>query len=330
MTKDTVTASQTPVKDIERISYPGQPKLMKLYKSGYESFFNRMPIINPIDKYFRQKLKSAKQVMQQLAERLTTASWITAENVPGDNEFVRTILGIEPPSIAPDGSLKEGSEIVLAKWGDGFTSPVHGHASGYIHEDIIFGKMRVNMYRRIDPNSNRVRIVRTDIVKRGTFVSEYREHDGSKFMRPHLIHNFTSIGLSASLHFLPEHTRDGRDNKFDVEYFEDVTEFSSSDFERIDAKQGMYLRPGDVALVRSQNVPEYGDHYIVVTGHPIIKEHGMRPQEIAIHTPHNWVLNQYEPHMGLILLKLKPELRDAFLEFHGITIQDGTVIFPEA
>ena len=130
---------------------------------------------------------------------------------------------------------------------------------------------------------------------------------------------------------LPEHTRDGRDNGFTVENFADKTAVLVDDYERITSQQGMHLQNGEVVLVRSSNVPEYGDHYIVVTGHPVMKEHGLRVQDEAIQASEfeTKLLNKFEPIMGLTLLKLNPDAQQMFHEFHGITMNGREVIFPQ-
>jgi hypothetical protein len=144
------------------------------------------------------------------------------------------------------------------------------------------------------------------------------------------VHNFTSIGYSGTLHYLPEHTRDGRDNGFSVEYYENAFGINQHEVTQITAQQGLELKIGDVALVRSQNVPEYGDHYIVITGRPVLKQHGLRPMDVAIHTRHidaAATLNKFEPIMGLTLLKLNDVAARSFRSFHGITATENSVTF---
>lgn len=331
-------ASKHPISDLERVAYPGQPMVNRMYKTGYEEFFNMLPIIEPNDPLLDQKKEESKSVMQHLGEELKAAPWVHA-NVPpaGEYGFNRTILGMEAPQTVMVGqpgaagvALKEGAEILLARWND-FTSPVHGHADGYMHEEIISGRMRVNTYRLVQPTQNKVRLVMTEIVGPGTFVSGYAAPSPDKyFKRQNLIHNFTSVGFATSLHYVPEHTRDGRDNGFEVEYFDDISPITKDDVKRINSFQGMYLQKGDVVLVRSSNVPEYGDHYIVVTGPPVMKDHGFRIQDVALTAPHNTLLDQYEMETGLILLQLKKDCADKFLSFHGITMEAGEVKFPAA
>lgn len=325
MKQQFLTASNNPVDDIELIAYPGQPIERKMYHEGYEHFFENLPVLNDADPLLTEKIGVSKTIMQFLSKALQQDAWTTSLQ-PLPSGFNRTILGMEAPIVGQDGHVKEGAEIVLARWGDGHTSPVHGHAAGYLHEELIFGKMRVNTYRITDPKNRIVRPVRTDIYdKPGTIASMYTANNGDQ--RSALVHNFTSIGYSGTLHYLPEHTRDGRDNGYRVEYFEKYYALQETDFTQLKAQEGLeQLRIGDVALVRSQNVPEYGDHFIVITGKPILKEHGLRPQDFAIHAPYaSYVLDKYDPIMGLRLLKLNDKAKAAFHEFHGITVENNTV-----
>lgn len=310
-------ASKTPLQAIESVTYPGQSPERRKYHEGYEHFMDSMPEIKPDDLWLQDKVLHARSVMQLMASELKMADW-PKENPLPDNGFDRTILAIENPisldAEFPGGKVvKEGAEIVMARWGNGFTSPVHGHAAGYMHEEILFGKMRVNTYQIV--GDKLVRPLRTEIVGEGTFVSQFSD----KPERTTLIHNFTSIGFSASLHFLPEHTRDGRDNRFEVEEFNNL---SKEDVRQITAHEGLYMQIGDVALVRSTNVPEYGDHFIVITGHPVVKEHGLRPQDIEIQASAEMskLLDCFEQKMGLTLLKLSSEAATEFKQFHNIKL----------
>lgn len=294
---------------------------------GFEEFFNRIPVLSDNDELLAGKVSLAKSLMNNLADNLRKDDKLTLD--PGKGNFNRFILAIEDPTTCDNGGgtnvIKAGSEIVLAVWGDGFSSPVHGHASGFLHEEIISGKVRVNTYQKI--NDQQVRLVETTIAGPGELISVYNKHSKE---RDNLIHNFTAIGHTVTLHFLPEYNRDGRDNKFAVEYFEDRFELNVESVERIDSYQGMYLQPGDVVMVRSTNVPEYGDHFIVVTGPPVVKPHGLRVQDKAIRmSPNGYnLLDLYEQKTGLTLLKLKREAQLAFLTFHEIRIgEKGKLVF---
>lgn len=333
-------ASKTPLEDLQAVSYPGQHPSRRQYQSGYEHWLERLPILSANDLHLKQKLQYAEVIMEELAQRLQGSSWIH-DNKPEPHGFNRTIIAMESPVVACNGITgdcsygsglmvtKEGVELLVAKWGDHHASPVHGHSDGFLYEHILYGKMRVNTYRIVDAINRIVRPLRTDIATNGKFASGFMINEHG-IERGNLIHNFVSIGQSASLHFVPEHTRDGRDNGFTVHHFEDHHKLTVDDVTRITSKDGLYQRKGEVIMVRSSNVPEYGDHFIVITGHPVEKEHGLRPQEISIQASSNGIsiLDLYDMEMGLTLLKLKPEARDKFLEFHDIQLIDDEIVFP--
>lgn len=324
--KQYLQASRFPESDIETITPPGQPPHMRMYQPGYAHYMNTIPYLSDNDPLLDTKIAQTKATMEKIAKDLAISEWVE-QGMPGKGEFNRVILALEPPMISNTEfgpKVKEGAEIVLARWGAGFSSPVHGHANGYLHEQLIFGKIKVNTYRITDYENSRVRPLSTEIITGGTFAAMYTKAQGMARIHPRtaLVHNFTAIEPSASLHFLQEHTRDGRDNRYHVDHFEEHHAMGSCDFTPISAHEGMYLKVGDVALVRSGNVPEYGDHFIVVTGPSIMKEHGMRPQEFAIQggASASAILDSAEDRLGLRLLKMNARLRDQFLDFHGIAL----------
>lgn len=322
-------ASKHAEADLNRIAYPGQPAHMKMYMPGFERFFNEMPVLNPKDEFLPEKVTLTKSLMQRLAAKVGGNPY-TLNPQPGRGEFNRSILAIERPNVAGDGELHEGTEIIMARWGDGFTSPVHGHAVGYMHEELIRGKLLVNMYRLVDVDNGIVRPFSTTIYEGPqTMFSQYANPDPThKYKHQVVVHSFTSIGNSETLHYLPEHTRDGRDNGFRVEHFDDVYTLTEADVRPLTPQQGLSLQPGDVALVRSKNVPEYGVHYIVITGRPVLKLHGLRPQDVAIAAPNNQLIKNWNEDEPLTLLKLDQLSKAAFLEFHGIKMVGGQVVFP--
>lgn len=319
-----LTASKNPEQAIERAAYNGQLPNMRIYKEGYEYYMNELPILKPGDPFIEEKFKLTEGVMDTLRDDLLfTNSWIRR---PEQGGFLRYILGIDE---------EEGNELVVASWGDGFTSPVHGHSPGYIYEGLIYGKVRVNTYRIVDAAKRIVKPLRVDIIDESkTFVSIFSDPlINRSAKRAVLVHNFTSIGESATLHYLPEHTRDGKDNGFSVQYLEDILGgLESCDVKQISSDEAMTSKNGDVILVRSSNVPDYGDHFIVVTGKPIMKPHGLRIQEVVLPTSpsklSSQLLDKYCSRMGVILLKLKPKAAEEFLRFHSIRVEGGNVHFP--
>lgn len=329
-----LNASTTPVEDIAKIAYQGQPEHMRMYRTGYEPYFNSLPVLVENESLI-ENMFITKEVMMRLSEKLQEDKWYL-KNQPKEDEFDRTIIGMEKPTYLgtwlDDNHYQAGKELVIARWGNGKTSPVHGHAPGYMHEELLSGKLRVNLYQITDEENRVVRPLRTDIIEPGVFVQKYVNVPEDKVNKRNVLpHNFTSIGNSVSLHYLPEHTRDGRDNGYTVEEWTGTEAMTIDDVEHIDALKGLYLQKGDVALVRSTNVPEYGDHFIIITGHPVMKEHGFRPQEFSIMASANdtALLNQFPMKTGLTLLKLNKKVAEDFLAFHNITVENGEVILPE-
>lgn len=316
--------SGNPQEAILKVAYKGQDEDRRLFHPGFGSYLNRMPVLIDTDPLLGLNVQTSTGVMQLAAIALSHEPWVIYGRKPGPNGFQRTIIAIEDTK-----KKKEGVEIVVAKWGDGFASPPHGHSPGFIHEELISGKMKITNYRKVEPESKVVRVLQTFIVEgAGIIASAYNPATAEDvFPREKMIHSFTSVGDSVSVHYVPEHTRDGRDNTFEVEHFEDVVKLTQMDVERINSQEGMALRPGDVVLIRSTSVAEIGDHFMVITGGPVMKAHGMRPKEVTIETKTNGLLSQYDLKTGLILLKLKPYARAIFHEFHGITVDRDKVSF---
>lgn len=103
--------------------------------------------------------------------------------------------------------------------------------------------------------------------------------------------------------------------------FHEVYNMDNTTMNQIDSRSAMYLPVGEVILVRSANVPDLGDHYIIITGEPVLKPHGLRPKTITIKAPMaNDVLNDYLPMNGLVLLQLSDTARDAFFKHYGLSI----------
>lgn len=346
-------SSQKPRAILERLAYSTQAQHLRNYAPGYEHYMDMLPVLAPDDPQLGLKLHVSSSVVKALAQDLIDhAPWIQEHLNAG--EFRRTIIAVQEPAvelteesedetlgrlrmwsetpteIRKSQSVHEGPELLVAQWGVGFTSPVHGHASGLLHEDILYGEILVNSYRWV--RDGVVRLVRSDLARKGTLVSDYAAPD-ERGKRMGLIHNFIAVEPSASLHYVAEHTRDGRDNGFEVEHFNYNNPITSDDVLQIDGNEGRRMQIGDIALVRSANVPQYGDHYIVVTGRPVVKDHGLRPQDVAIQAPPSIaaLLDQYQSTTGgLVLLKLKPAMAAAFRAFHGIKIEGGRVIFQAA
>lgn len=344
-----------PEASIQMVAYPGQPESHRHYHRGFEYWLESLPLLNTLDPLFQEKLSYSYRVLQNLGECLRThGEWFP--NVAA-NGFERSIIGIEAPTVDDVRGLRAGIELIVAHWGKGFTSPIHGHTAGLHYEDLIEGKFLTHEYRQVDPHSQTVRLIRSELIdKPGAFVTKYETlPSGNSFNRPLMIHNFTALEPSDSLHFLGEHSLDGMGNEFYPEYFEDVAGLTLADLTPLTPQTAIYLPIGSVVLVRSANVPDYGDHYIVITGRPTLKPHGLRPEDEVIHAPHAakildvysfpaahhktvsasadiWEAAALPDYAGrdVILLQLSPSKEREFLQFHGIAKDGDTVTFPKS
>jgi hypothetical protein len=288
---------------------------MRQYQPGYDHFLALLPILDGQDE---TALEVTDTVMVSLGKRLMKdkPEWIgrTLE------KFERSILAVEEPS-----SNSEGVEVLVAHWPTGFKSPVHGHAGGYLYEQVLSGEVLVETYRHV---GNRVvRPVRSENFKAGdVLVSDYIAPDNSQ-ERIGYVHSFTALTPVDTLHFLPEHTRDSRDNAVRIEHYAAEGEA----FTRLDIGHAVHAtKPGDVALVRSSKVGNLGDHWVIITGDKVKKPHGWRPEDthFAAAKELGAVLDAYQPDdYGMIFLKLNDPKK--FYEFHGITVEGGKVLFPK-
>jgi hypothetical protein len=291
-----------PMRTIEELAYPGQNPKHRMYQHGFEKFFEALPY-NPVNN--KDKFTT---VMDSLAKELINYPMDTV----ADGLFERTIIGIEEFI-----GNKEPREIVLANWGKGFKSPVHGHKSGALYEKLIRGKMLVHTYRVTD-FERRLAVPHETSIFEGfkEIITAFTNDLEELYPRSWFVHSFEVLEPSLSVHYVPEHTRDGRDNKFHISYFENVFNLEGH-LEQIDTKQGLSLKLGDVCLVRSENVPDYGDHYIVITGKPVMKPWGLRPQDKVVMAPHAAkLIDNFTPYNGVTLLKLDAEMNNIFHHFH--------------
>jgi len=327
----TLSASDNPIEDIQRVSYPGQPAHMHMYKPGYERYLEMMPVV--VDTTNGTiALDMAAGAFDMLADELEDKPWIH-ENMPKDGAFDRTIIGIEAPTMGcnglPNGQYvqKEGKELVVARWGTGYSSPVHGHSSGLILEKLISGAMMVNTYRMVDdytarPQGMKLHTGLSNIVK------AFNAPMNSTHPRPHLIHNFVSLGPSVSVHYVPEHTRDGRDNTFKVEWFEQNYDLKGH-VTRLTTEQALLLQPGAVALVRSGRAKEYKDHFIVIKPGVVSQPYGVRQNHDIIPTSGHVDILDYYNDQGFVFLLLDAHATNAFMEFHDMVIEGGVYMFDD-
>lgn len=301
---ENISLSSAPENKLAALAYEGQPKSLYNYVSGFETLLSQLP--NPskfTDETFSHGVKRIKKIMHKVVKK--------GENTlspPPKRGFKRSIVAVEEVE-------GEGQEVLFAHWGKGFASPVHGHNEGLLYEYLVSGSMLINEYVIVDLPNKIARPHKSYIQKKGEIVTTYTKPGTHKMhVRESFIHNFVALEPTTTLHYVPEHTRDGRDNEFSVEYFD----VNPKELKQVNGHDAMYSRVGDVILVRSQNVPEYGDHYIIIVGRPVQKEHGLRPKDVSVLAgPQGTaILDQYSPMNGLTLLKLSDEEKKRFLEFH--------------
>lgn len=84
-----------------------------------------------------------------------------------------------------------------------------------------------------------------------------------------------------SIHYLPEHVRNGDANKFTP--FFSLENFTPQQTDiRASSPSGVMLSDvGAVFLVRSPRLPDIGEHYILITGGQVQTPRGMRREDIV-------------------------------------------------
>lgn len=334
-----LSPSRDPESAIERLSEPGSDPIKRMWRPGFDHLMSEMPVIDP-----RQEDQSLQVAMT--AEVLSRMAALVEERLPhlnlphiGDGQFGRVILAIEEPKEV-GGKLVPGTEIVLAIWGKGFASPVHGHAAGYLHEQLIQGAFDVHLFRGIGESSSRLAVYDRTIqqTEPGIFYSEFKRERGQE-KRSEVIHNFVARQLTYSLHYLPEHVRNGVENMFSVVNtpesgalpawtqtlpYRPGFEVTADEVTRATpASLAKNLEVGDTFLVRSKSVPFLGPHFAVITSTEFVeKPHGLRPQDVSIPLPHTLAtpLDNFGVQDTLVLLKLNDAARDRLHEHYGIRL----------
>lgn len=323
----TLQMSVTPYEDILRVSNPVNPVVAE-FKSGYEYALNCMPDFTSSDTPPTPGLiEFAAMNMQRLSIDLMQSGWTyeDVQSIPA-NTLKRVIIGIERTKT--DG---KGSEIVVGFWGRGFHAATHGHGTGYLHDILLHGKLLSSTYRFIEPESAVARIVESKIIRAGETMLEpqYTSPNNDPKDRSHGLHSFTVLENAASLHFVPEHPRDGRDNTFDVEYFEDVHHLQPTDVTYVRPDELQTLPLGSVVLIRNVFGSDFGDHYTVITGKPVMDR--WRVAELTglkIEAKHVSLFNFFEGE-SMVVLRLSKDAEKRFLQFQGIAIANGKIYLPD-
>lgn len=224
-----LTPARNPEGLLEKLAFPNQPPHQRLWQPGFEHYMERMPVIDASEPRQDEEVARTRELMDQIS--LEVAARVGELRIPriGKGEFGRLILGIEEPKGIDPETKKPipGTEFVLAIWGEGFTSPVHGHAPGYIHEQLVRGAFDVRLYNQIPGGTEDERLVVLDRELRvetpQIFYSEYVPQNLRQRVRFALIHNFTATTPEGdpehptlSTHYLPEHVLNGNGNRWTV------------------------------------------------------------------------------------------------------------------
>ncbi len=164
--------------------------------------------------------------------------------------------------------------------------------------------------------NGKVRPIQSELKTPGMVTNEFISSKSQK--RKFFIHNYEVVKPSTSLHFISEFNRDGRDNTFEVEYFEDL--YLIDDSTPVARKDIANLSPGSVLAVRCEGAKEFRNHYIVMDG----TEH----YTIMSNSPFLDNMAKENPDMDLYFV-LSDKNQQLFHEFHGITMKNGEVTFPK-
>lgn len=166
--------AEDPQKVIELLTPPHVPPNRKLFNNRFHALLGSMPKIDAQAVSQIEEVAKTVQVLEEIREGVL--SNITRLDLPQVERygFARVILAVEEPT-ERDGVLHSGTEVVLALWGEGFESPVHGHAAGYIHEDLLAGAFDVRLYEPFGPADERFARHTRTIEQRnpGIFYSEF-------------------------------------------------------------------------------------------------------------------------------------------------------------
>lgn len=320
-------ASDTPIMDLHELAIQNDNPKISHYRQGYESIFNDMPIIGPITSDF--EISDMSRNMAYLTDKLSKQDWVK-NNTPIKNNVVRTVIAMEKP-VCNGITLQDGAELLVINWKPGFSTPAHGHARGYMHERLIFGKLKQRTYRIVDVEKRIVRPVNLELFCNTNDVIDagYNSDNGTEHGA--FVHDFTILEPTATLNLVPNHPKDTKGNVFTIEEFAfKHINFQLEKLIPISLNATLHLPPGEVILVHSNTTKDIGDHFYIITDAPREKKAGLRPvgRPIQANADFSKLLDTVESQGDDVrILRLMPEVRDWFLEWHGIQIQK-TIIFP--
>jgi hypothetical protein len=328
--------SKNPQKVIQELAYKGQPENRKMYRSGYEQYYQALVDVDESDMLFQQEVQTNIAIMKALGARLANEDWYDKYTKP--KEFARTILGIGEPQregfYGEEGNYvtQSAPQIMLGHMGAGLKTPVHGHGKGFMYEQVVKGNVKIDRFHLVDPSKDVVRLSGTNLYKSGdVFGAAFNKLDERNFFeRQYNIHQITALQPSQVLVHFPEYARDSINSQFTPEYFETKYMLNHVDIDKILPRiEMLQLRPGDVLLIQSDAI-NIGPHFFLITKGFHINEFGLRPNGLIYSAPQlraQMLIDFYkEKDDPTTLLKLHKGTAEAFRIFHGINVlPDGTV-----
>jgi len=329
-TNKTLKASDTAIIDLQELACQNGETKTSNYRQGYENIFSSLPIIGSVTTNWDLSIIDA--TMWNITHHLAWEDWVR-NNTPAYSPLLRTVIGMEKPTWSlENANLQAGAELVVINWQDGACTPTHGHPRGYMHERLIFGKVKQRTYRIVDAENRIVRPIGLCVYDKTNDIIDAGFNDDAGVKDGAFVHDFTFLKPSATLNLVPEHPKNGKGNKFSVEEFSfKHIGFLLEKLVPISKEATLHLPPGEVILVRSEATADLGDHFYIITDAPKEKSAGIRPVGHAIQAgPDFTELLNVESEMGepTTVLRLLPEMRDLFLQWHGIQVQK-TLIFPK-
>lgn len=173
------------------LNYPDDkfPVNFRTYRSGYEPYFDLMEKGNTNAINFRNK-----NILDSLGSVLKTQPWLkVCTPAPGLRD--RITLAIE------DHSTLMGSQLVIGRWGRGTTFNIHGHGAGITYEMLLTGKLLNRRFKQV--SENEVEFESENVMLPGDIFYEI----GTKPGMVNFIHQFVTIEMSTTLHYLAEADR---------------------------------------------------------------------------------------------------------------------------
>jgi len=175
------------------------------YQPGFEFYLNYIPVIHgKDDPKIGEKKDYIADIIGDLAERLMQESWVL-DNWPAPHQMLnRVMLGIDEVT---------GGELVMVRWNP-IETPIHGHQYGQMIDFLVKGKAKEIEYEIQDEKQRKVQEIGFHEFKSMEVLSNDFHAAETLVSRGALIHKFIPIMKCITLHYIPEHPRDGKGNLF--------------------------------------------------------------------------------------------------------------------